>query len=160
MAGGTVVLSTKHFTRTAPIPKPKSQLEPASEFDQPFTPPSSNGYVRIRLQSPAPPEPPKFRRMDRLPEPPPSKLVKKEDVHEPFIRPLRKSETDGCGQAGWAAQQLTVRAFRSLRIAHCPEIHLRARTARKAGGRICGSQPPPFLPLRARAGGERERVDP
>jgi len=62
------VLSTKHFTRRAPIPKPNPEPEP--QFDQTFAQSRSNGYIRMRRggdKSPpaAAPVPPKYRSKGR-----------------------------------------------------------------------------------------------
>jgi hypothetical protein len=66
--GRSVVLSTKNFTRTAPLPEPKPEPEPEVEPPS-FAQSRSNGYIRIRLQGAV-----------RQPEP------------EPFIRPPSRSQ--------------------------------------------------------------------
>jgi hypothetical protein len=64
------MLSTKNFTRRAPVPKPKPDPEPGPMFEPTFAQSRSNGYIRIRRQGSKPTEP----------EP------------EPFIRPPSRSQ--------------------------------------------------------------------
>jgi hypothetical protein len=78
------VLSTKNFTGTAPLP------DPVPTFAQS----RSNGYIRMRMQGTTPPVP-KFRRMDRLPDPPPSGLVKKGDPEWRVRQPTKDELMSG-----------------------------------------------------------------
>jgi len=69
------------FTRGAPLPE-RGTLRLHVERT---TPNFSNGEE-------TPPAKPRFVRGDRLPKPPPSGLVKAEDIREPFIRPIPRAK--------------------------------------------------------------------